>query len=418
MFLMIKALLFDLDDTLLSNDMGTFIPAYFQALTQHLEGVDPDQLLHNLVSGSRAMLDHADPTQPVLSAFAARFSPGMNWAEAAWKPRFETFFRNGGYGRLRSITSARPAARAVLDWAFGAGYRVVVATSPLFPLAAIEERLRWANVADYPFEFITHAENSHFTKPHPEYFAEILARLGLRPTEALMIGNDWSDDMAPSALLGLSHYWIAPLGSSHPIAPANPVGIGDLSQFLSWAQTHLATFQPPSPPPTSLPYQLSGHLAAASGILEGLPEPGWKMRPSENEWSLTEVVCHLRDAEREVNLPRVQSIIVTENPFISGAVTDPWAVERNYQAQDGLTAWQAFAAARQETIAVLGDQPPDVWSRPARHALFGPSTLAEIVGWALDHDRIHLDQLRTTRQRVTAATPTIPPQSQLPGHAL
>ncbi len=410
---MIKALLFDLDDTLLGNDLGTFLPAYFQALTRYLGGVDPAQLLNQMMIGSRAMLDNADPTRTVLGAFATHFTPGMSWEETAWRPRFDEFYRNGGYTSLRSTITVRPAARTVLDWAFSTGYRVVVATSPLFPLVAIEERLRWANVADYPFEFITHAETSHFTKPHPEYFAEVLARLGLRPTEALMVGNDWSDDLAPSAALGLPHYWIAPTGSQLPTAKASPVGIGGLSDFLKWAQTHLASFEPPAAPPTSLPYQLSGHLAAAIGILEGLPEAAWKLRPleveqseaahSEIEWSLTEIVCHLRDAEREVNLPRIHSIIAADNPFISGAVTDPWAIERDYQAQNGPAAWQAFIAARQETIAVLAAQSAEVWSRPARHALFGPSTLAEIVGWALDHDRIHLEQLRTTRERVTQA---------------
>ena len=66
-----------------------------------------------------------------------------------------------------------------MEWAFASGYQVVIATAPLFPLLAIQERLRWAEIDECPFTLITSMETSHFAKPHPEYLAEILARLEL-----------------------------------------------------------------------------------------------------------------------------------------------------------------------------------------------------------------------------------------------
>ena len=67
---------------------------------------------------------------------------------------------------------------------------------------AVRERMRWAGVDDFPYALVTAIEKCHFAKPHPEYFAEVLARLDKRPDEALVVGNDWEADMVPAARLG------------------------------------------------------------------------------------------------------------------------------------------------------------------------------------------------------------------------
>lgn len=393
---MIKALLFDLDDTLLGNDMGTFIPAYFQRVAGHFPETEAQRLVTGLMRGTRAMLANTNPTRCLREVFEANFDIGANGE--AWA-RFENFYQSD-FAQLRALTTPRPIAREVVQWALTCGYRVVVATNALFPLAAIRERLRWAGLAELPFESITHLENSHFAKPNPEYFAEILARLGLRPREALMVGNDWNDDITPAAALGLATWWIAPAGSPLPSTKIQPVGVGDLADFWKWAQAELVTFTAPDSPPARIPYRLSGNLAYLLGELAALPAEQWKARPAPGEWSLTEIACHFRDVDGEVNLPRTRLILETENPFISGAVTDQWAVERDYQSQEGLPALHDFAAVRQVLIQLLKSQPESVWARTARHAILGPSNLAELLTVGLEHDRLHLDQVRATMQRV------------------
>ncbi|HLE27955.1 MAG TPA: DinB family protein [Anaerolineales bacterium] len=402
---MISALLFDLDDTLLGNDLGIFVPAYFDRLTRHFAAdVRPEQFIAELLTGTRAMLANADPARVLDSVFADRFYPALGWEAEAWRPRIETFYRTG-FTELRGLTARLPAARAVMEWAFAQGYQVVIATTPLFPLSAIQERLRWAGIDDFPYARITSYENSHFAKPHPEYFAEILAHLGRRTEEVLVVGNDWSDDIVPAAELGVAQFWIAPPGSAVPDVSRtrlHPTGIGDLDTFLEWAQTALPTLAMPPAPATALPYLLMGSLAAALGALEGLTEAAWHSRPAEAEWSLVEIACHLRDVDREIHLPRLQTVVDSENPFLVGIDADPWAAERNYQSESGPEASQGFIAARKELYAFLTGQPEAVWARPARHAYFGPTHLAEIVGWILDHDRVHLGQLRETRRKSEA----------------
>jgi hypothetical protein len=207
-------------------------------------------------------------------------------------------------------------------------------------------------------------------------------------------------------MLGLAHYWIAPAGSRPPASTAEiqpaPIGVGALDDFLRWAQAHLSAYEPPAPPARALPYRLAGNLACAAGELAGLSAQAWDCKPAEAEWCLTEIACHLRDVENEVHQPRLQMILTSDNPFIAGLDADVWAAERQYRRQSGPAAWEAFVAARRRTIALLSDLTEAAWARPARHSLLGPTTLAEIVGWLLDHDRLHLEQLRLTRAKALA----------------
>jgi FMN phosphatase YigB (HAD superfamily) len=397
---MITTLLFDLDDTLLGNSMEGFLPGYFGQLARHFELAEGEakRLMKAVLHGTNAMVANLDPTRALLGVFYEAFYPAMGWEPAAYTPRFDEFYRTR-FAKLQPLTQTRPAARAVMEWAFGAGYQVVIATSPLFPLAAIQERLRWAGVADFPYALITAIETSHYTKPHPEYFAEILARLGKRPDEALVIGNDWEADLMPAAKLGLPHFWVAAPESAPPANSAHPVGVGPLEAFLEWAPVHLPALAAPPLPAPALPILLTGNLAEAVGLLAGLPEAAWCRRPAQGEWSLVEIVCHLRDVEQEVNLPRLRAVVGNDNPFLPGADTDPWAVERCYQTQVGQEALEGLVEARRQTYTLLTGLPEAAWQRPARHALLGNTTLIELAGWILDHDRIHLAQLRATRQK-------------------
>ena len=69
-------LLLDLDDTLLDTNMDAFIPAYFQALSEHLASqVEPEVMLPALVAGTRAMLASEDPRRTLRQVFDQQFYP-------------------------------------------------------------------------------------------------------------------------------------------------------------------------------------------------------------------------------------------------------------------------------------------------------------------------------------------------------
>ncbi|MBR2432592.1 MAG: HAD family hydrolase, partial [Clostridia bacterium] len=80
------------------------------------------------------------------------------------------------------------------------GYRVVLATNPVFPMAATERRIKWAGLSKDDFELVTTYENCRFCKPNLDYYRDIVSELGVSSEECLMVGNDVSEDMITERL--------------------------------------------------------------------------------------------------------------------------------------------------------------------------------------------------------------------------
>jgi hypothetical protein len=152
------------------------------------------------------------------------------------------------------------------------------------------------------------------------------------------------------------------------------------------------------PPVPSLLIELAEFPASLSQALAPT-HVHWRWRPSPDAWSLVEIVCHLRDVEREVHQSRFQRMLETENPFISGVDADQWAGPRDYFRQDGHSALAGFIAARGQTLALLKDLPAAASLREARHAFFGQTTLHELLNLVVQHDRVHWQQVQLNIQR-------------------
>lgn len=207
---MTRAILFDLDDTLLGNDMDVFMPLYFKLLSDYTaERHASPQLVQHLISAARAMTTNVDPCVSNEQAFWDEFSEltGLDHKEST--PFFARFYETK-FNDIQGRTERRPEGRQLVEWALGNGYRVAIATNPMFPRIAVERRLAWAgiDVDEFDLDLVTSYENMHFTKPHQAYYREILNMLDVPPGEALMVGDDWERDIVPAGQVGIHTYWI------------------------------------------------------------------------------------------------------------------------------------------------------------------------------------------------------------------
>src|ERR671936_578067 len=76
--------------------------------------------------------------------------------------------------------------------------------------------------------------------------------------------------------------------------------------------------------------------------LEGCTqEQAQAARGGDEDWSIVEVVCHLRDAE-ERGLERMRAMRDQDDPPLAAYDQDQWARERNYAAADLREALDAF----------------------------------------------------------------------------
>jgi HAD superfamily hydrolase (TIGR01662 family) len=232
---MLRAVLLDLDDTLLDTNMERFLSLYFKALGRRMsQFVAPDELVRMLLASTRVMMNNHDPTITNQQALDADFFPRLGYSEALVRPVIQAFYEED-FPALKRYTRPRSQARPLVQALFDGGYDVVIATNPLFPRRAIEHRLDWAGVLDFPFKLITSYENSHFCKPNPRYYQEILDELDCRPEEAIMVGDDLENDIEPASQLGLRTYWI--MNPNREDAIPYPGLRGTLADCLAWVQT-------------------------------------------------------------------------------------------------------------------------------------------------------------------------------------
>jgi len=402
-------LLLDLDDTLLDTNVDAFVPVYFQALSDYLKDqVEPELMLSALMSGTRKMMTNEDPSCPLRQVFDGEFYPSIGIARDELQPRIDRFYEVV-FPTLNYLTTPRPEAVDLIRWALAQGVRLAIATNPLFPLAAIHHRMRWAGLPpeDYPFLVESAYETFHFAKPHPAFFAEVLGRMGWPEGPVVMVGDDVKRDMLGSNALGLATYWINTTDMSAPTG-VRLAGRGSIGSLRPWLEsTDLSTLEHDLSTPESLVALLLATPATISGLLpclskrEQVSGPDLKRRPLPNEWCLTEVLCHLRDTEIEVNHPRLRMLLELDEPFIPARNTDKWAEERGYKDQDPVPAFRDFLSARLGTLDLLRNL-TDEWNRKARHAIFGPTSLLELVKFMAEHDKLHIRQIYTTIEQIEA----------------
>jgi len=394
---MLKTILLDLDDTLLDNKMESFLPAYFQRLGDTMSDTfAPDGFIRELVVGSQKMLENTDPRVTLEKAFADYFYPALDLNKDEVEAQIYTFYKQI-FPSLKSVTGARPSARPVVESLINQGFEVVVATNPLFPRVAIEERLRWANLApeELPFTMITSYEIFHFTKPQPAYYAEILGQLGRKPHEVVMVGNDPGLDLDPARALSMRVFHISD-------APDDKYPGGSLDDLLGWIEQQVDTPDPEEIcSAQGIDARFRGHAGALATLVRELTDDEWKRRPAASEWAPVEIVCHLRDVELEVNLPRLAAFSAAESPHLTALDTDPWADERDYLSQSGPEALSDFLEARVVLLQELEILAENDWGRSAVHSLLGPTSLLEVMGITTDHDLLHLAQMHATILEIT-----------------
>ncbi len=233
---MLKAILFDLDDTLLGNNMDNFLPGYFSLLGEHASRYLPrEAFLNELLTCTEAMVQNVDPALSNRDVFWQLFEQRTGLDTAELELFFDQFYRNQ-FHQLEGTTEKRPFAAKLVRYCQDAGLDVVIATNPLFPCVAIEARLAWAGlpVDAHHFALVTAYENMHAAKPQPAYYAEILEKISCAPEEVLMVGNDWEADILPAHSLGIQTFWLSLNGDPLPADLPVPYGrtLEDVHTFI------------------------------------------------------------------------------------------------------------------------------------------------------------------------------------------
>lgn len=192
----IKAVLFDLDGTLLNMDLDSFSREYFKNLCEYLAqyGYDDARLLVKTVLDGIKAIEKNDGTRinedVFWDVYCGVYSVDRDEAKSILSCFYECKFE-----QVKSVCGVNPEAAGAVKCIGQMGLKMAVATKPIFPLEAVVSRIRWAGLDEGDFEYYTCYENSGYSKPNPEYYRAVAKAIGVLPEECLMVGNDVNEDM-------------------------------------------------------------------------------------------------------------------------------------------------------------------------------------------------------------------------------
>lgn len=201
---MIRAVLFDLDGTLLLHDFDRdFMPRYVRLVVERCTEAfgAPDVPAAFMSSVARMLANDGGATN--YDRFGHDFAARLGVNLGALVELFDDLYARD-FPALRADAVGDPDARATIAACRERGAATVLATNPVFPRTAIEQRLRWAGLTAEQFDLLTTAETATACKPSPDYYRQIVERVGVAPEDCLVVGNDVEMDLESAATLGMT----------------------------------------------------------------------------------------------------------------------------------------------------------------------------------------------------------------------
>ena len=236
-----KVILFDLDGTLLPQDQEKFVGAYFSLLAKKINSFgfpiksdeDKKTLQNGIWAATYAMMEN-DGGATNEERFFSTFASLTKFDITNKKEYFDDFYNNE-FQAVAATCGKNPLVPEIISKLKTSGYRIAVATNPLFPLLANKHRLSWAGLDIDDFEYCTSYEKCSHCKPNLKYYEDILSHLNVFAEDCLMVGNDVKEDMVAREL-GMDVYLITDCLINIENRDVNDYPHGSWSDFLKFIE--------------------------------------------------------------------------------------------------------------------------------------------------------------------------------------
>jgi hypothetical protein len=141
--------------------------------------------------------------------------------------------------------------------------------------------------------------------------------------------------------------------------------------------------------------RLTEQPKAIATLTAGLPRTRLHRAPSRGEWSLNDVLAHLRSCG-DMWGRYIATIIAEDRPTIRAVNPTTWIKSTNYPELEFAPSFRAYAKQRAELLALLRPLPKAAWSRSATVTGAGrprERTVLEYARRLATHERSHVNQI-------------------------
>jgi putative hydrolase of the HAD superfamily len=203
----LRGVLFDLDDTLFDHEHATLTaltvlrseePAFGEWTHDELvarHGIVLEELHHEVLNGQRSIeAARAERFRRLFEAASGSSAPEGRAMALAWR------YRSAYEAAWRPVAGAAELLKALRD----AGLRIGIVTNNL--VAEQKQKLQQCELDPYVDALVT-SEDVGVPKPQPQIFGAALERLGVDSSDAVMVGDAWSTDIAGALASGIRPVW-------------------------------------------------------------------------------------------------------------------------------------------------------------------------------------------------------------------
>lgn len=227
----------DLDNTLLPiYTQERFVEIWFRDIAKKFEqnGLDPRRALEGVNQGIRAMIFN-DSGRKNSEVFYETAEQVGGYTKAELDPIMLDYYTTT-FENVYDITLPNPYALRIAALMREKARYAAIATMPVFTIEAVAMRLSWIGLKPGMFDLVTTVDTSSYCKPNPNYYRQILDFFGVKPEEALMIGNDVREDMQPCAALGVDTFLVTDHMITHDL-PYNGYRRGRYPELIAYLES-------------------------------------------------------------------------------------------------------------------------------------------------------------------------------------
>ena len=139
--------------------------------------------------------------------------------------------------------------------------------------------------------------------------------------------------------------------------------------------------------------QLSVKALAIQYLVAGIDARQARWKPSPNDWSVLEVICHLADEEREDFRARIQHVLSGSDEPAPPIHPSAWVTERAYNERELVPSLEDYLQERQRSLEWLRGLSEVDWDTPVRHVPVPNFRAGDLLVAWVAHDILHQRQL-------------------------
>lgn len=139
---------------------------------------------------------------------------------------------------------------------------------------------------------------------------------------------------------------------------------------------------------------------ALKAAIRGLSRKALLFTPAPGKWSILEILCHMRDMERDAYLTRYRRILAEDEPRLPDLNGEALAIERDYRNAKAPEVVREWLSLRRENLQMLRKTGRAQWARAGVHETAGRLTMEDLIRrHAVGNDEAHLGQIEAIKRR-------------------